>query len=328
MQLYREASRTVAALRETGRLLAAPPWSSAATSRRFSRPHRDLGRRRCRDFFRTSRVWRWAAVLPGIASLLVAMHLVLRRVSATSPRERGSEKACQFGEAQRQRLRTPRVAAAEVVALEREVQNLTAAGQYWRGWSPTAPPAATTAVDWDDDPDPRGLQAHGRLLADVADDARPGLPRGTRPDSRSTRTSTGGTEERQTVRAGDGCRASTGSSSTSTILTGAPPRRVVEMLEAIHLLLAVPLFVVVVAVDPRWLLRAIAALTATFPGPLDGRVGSEQWVGSTPMTRNCGTRLLPSTWKRSSRWCSPSRPWIPAATSGCYAPLSAPVRPG
>ena len=38
-----------------------------------------------------------------------------------------------------------------------------------------------------------------------------------------------------------------------------PPRRVVEMLEAIHLLLAVPLFVVVVAVDPRWLLRAIAA---------------------------------------------------------------------
>ena len=37
-----------------------------------------------------------------------------------------------------------------------------------------------------------------------------------------------------------------------------PPRRVVEMLEAIHLLLAVRLFVVVVAVDPRWLLRAIA----------------------------------------------------------------------
>jgi len=37
-----------------------------------------------------------------------------------------------------------------------------------------------------------------------------------------------------------------------------PPRRVVELLEAVHLLLAVPLFVVVVAVDPRWLLRAIA----------------------------------------------------------------------
>ena len=36
-----------------------------------------------------------------------------------------------------------------------------------------------------------------------------------------------------------------------------PPQRVVEMLEAVHLLLAVPLFVVIVAVDPRWLLRAI-----------------------------------------------------------------------
>jgi hypothetical protein len=38
-----------------------------------------------------------------------------------------------------------------------------------------------------------------------------------------------------------------------------PPRRVVEMLEAVHLLLAVDLFVVVVAVDPRWLLSAITA---------------------------------------------------------------------
>jgi KAP family P-loop domain len=36
-----------------------------------------------------------------------------------------------------------------------------------------------------------------------------------------------------------------------------PPDRVVDMLEAIHLLLAIELFVVVVAVDPRWLLRAL-----------------------------------------------------------------------
>lgn len=38
-----------------------------------------------------------------------------------------------------------------------------------------------------------------------------------------------------------------------------PPRRVVEVLEAVHLLLAVRLFVVVVAVDPRWLLRSLEA---------------------------------------------------------------------
>lgn len=37
-----------------------------------------------------------------------------------------------------------------------------------------------------------------------------------------------------------------------------PPARVVELLEAVHLLLAIPLFVVVVAVDPRWLVRAIS----------------------------------------------------------------------
>ena len=36
-----------------------------------------------------------------------------------------------------------------------------------------------------------------------------------------------------------------------------PPARVVEVLEAVHLLLALPLFVVVVAVDSRWLLRSL-----------------------------------------------------------------------
>lgn len=36
-----------------------------------------------------------------------------------------------------------------------------------------------------------------------------------------------------------------------------PPRRVVDVLAAIHLLLALPLFVVVVAVDTRWLIRSL-----------------------------------------------------------------------
>ncbi|MGV9855651.1 P-loop NTPase fold protein [Streptomyces sp. NPDC003442] len=35
------------------------------------------------------------------------------------------------------------------------------------------------------------------------------------------------------------------------------PRRVVDVLAAVHLMLALPLFVVVVAVDPRWLLRSL-----------------------------------------------------------------------
>jgi len=37
------------------------------------------------------------------------------------------------------------------------------------------------------------------------------------------------------------------------------PRRVMEVLQAVHLLLAVKLFVVVVGVDPRWLLRSLKA---------------------------------------------------------------------
>jgi hypothetical protein len=36
-----------------------------------------------------------------------------------------------------------------------------------------------------------------------------------------------------------------------------PPARVVEVLAAVHLMLALPLFVVVVAVDPRWLLTSL-----------------------------------------------------------------------
>ncbi|MEU3342260.1 P-loop NTPase fold protein [Streptomyces sp. NPDC006668] len=62
-----------------------------------------------------------------------------------------------------------------------------------------------------------------------------------------------------------------------------PPARVMEMLEAIHLLLAVELFVVVVAIDPRWLLRSIAAhyrdvmhLPGSTPADVD-----DNWI-STP----------------------------------------------
>jgi hypothetical protein len=46
-----------------------------------------------------------------------------------------------------------------------------------------------------------------------------------------------------------------------------PPRQVVEVLQAVHLLLALDLFVVVVGVDPRWLVRA---LRKQYPGILTG----------------------------------------------------------
>ena len=87
-----------------------------------------------------------------------------------------------------------------------------------------------------------------------------------------------------------------------------PPRRVVEMLEAIHLLLAIRLFVVVVAVDPRWLLRAIAAhyrdLLQASSTPDSQELRQALLI---PMTKKSGIPPLPSTWKIYSRSPSHSR---------------------
>lgn len=56
-----------------------------------------------------------------------------------------------------------------------------------------------------------------------------------------------------------------------------PPAKVVEVLQAVHLLLAFPLFVVVVGVDARWVLRSVEAryrelLNSDGAGPEPGRV--------------------------------------------------------
>jgi WD40 repeat protein len=53
-----------------------------------------------------------------------------------------------------------------------------------------------------------------------------------------------------------------------------PPRRVVEVLQAIHLLLAFPLFVVVVGVDSRWLLRSLDMFLRENGGGEDPRTAS------------------------------------------------------
>jgi hypothetical protein len=66
-----------------------------------------------------------------------------------------------------------------------------------------------------------------------------------------------------------------------------PPNRVVEVLQAIHLLLGLRLFIVVVAVDPRWLLRSIehqfeAVLGARGTGIGRGEEDAAHWA-ATPM---------------------------------------------
>ena len=66
-----------------------------------------------------------------------------------------------------------------------------------------------------------------------------------------------------------------------------PPKRVVEVLEAVHLILALELFVVVVAVDPRWLLQSLrlhySQLLASSAGAdVDGDADGGAWQ-STPV---------------------------------------------
>ncbi|MBN2487166.1 MAG: hypothetical protein JXB34_14425 [Bacteroidales bacterium] len=65
-----------------------------------------------------------------------------------------------------------------------------------------------------------------------------------------------------------------------------PEERVVEVLEAIHLLLAFPLFVVVVGVDPRWVSNA---LKKKYPGSLTEGLPSK--APEAPLNLNSATTL-------------------------------------
>lgn len=58
-----------------------------------------------------------------------------------------------------------------------------------------------------------------------------------------------------------------------------PPQMVVDILQAVHLLLAYELFVVVVSVDPRWLMRSLEARYSHLQE--DPPAGAEAW-GATP----------------------------------------------
>ena len=60
-----------------------------------------------------------------------------------------------------------------------------------------------------------------------------------------------------------------------------PPARVVEVLQAVHLLMALPLFVVVVAVDPRWLLQSLRQRYRSVLAAHDPVLGGEV-LASTP----------------------------------------------
>ena len=90
-----------------------------------------------------------------------------------------------------------------------------------------------------------------------------------------------------------------------------PEDKVFEVLQAVHLLLAFPLFVVVVGVDPRWLfhsLRTGCALSVANP-TMTATAIMRSSVGA-------GGRRRSTTSKRSSRYRSRSARWeIPGTSS-------------
>jgi WD40 repeat protein len=181
----------------------------------------------------------WVVTASAAATVLATVAGLYRHVRAETVKRASAawRTAVRMGQAQRERLQTASdVAAAEVVTLEREVQNLTAAGQL------------------------AGLTADRAASQDYR--GRLGVMTQIREDfSRMAAllAEAGGAGEPDADAAGDALPRIDRIVLYIDDLDRCPPRRVVEMLEAIHLLLAVPLFVVVVAVDPRWLLRAIAA---------------------------------------------------------------------
>jgi hypothetical protein len=297
---YRKATRTVAALRETGRqwwrLVRGVPLATVAW---FLGLIAGLLGVAAGIAWALPAVSRWVLAVPGIASVLAVAGLVGRFVGAARARASEVWKVAQrFGEEQRQRLQTAAaVAAAEVVGLERQMQDLTAAGQLAglvadrvAGASYRSRLGVMTQIRED-------FKHMAALLADAAADPQPS------PAARSAKAGLE-TDPEGDGRVGRSARRDGSSGRTAEVdaagdelpridriilyiddLDRCPPRRVVELLEAVHLLLAVDLFVVVVAVDPRWLLRSIAAhyrdlFDATTPPEAEGNAVGGDLVGA------------------------------------------------
>lgn len=112
-----------------------------------------------------------------------------------------------------------------------------------------------------------------------------------------------------------------------------PPARVVEVLEAVHLLLAFPLFVVVVAVDSRWVTRALAKRYGDMLADEDGAWDSKAspldylekifqipiWV--RPLGRE-GSRRLVASLVTPEQVTVPVTPPVPQAAMAGPKPLA------
>jgi hypothetical protein len=61
-----------------------------------------------------------------------------------------------------------------------------------------------------------------------------------------------------------------------------PPNKVMDVMQAIHLILAYPLFVVVVGVDPRWLVNSLSKTYSAFQGDKKGSTVDPEFWQTTP----------------------------------------------
>lgn len=180
----------------------------------------------------------WARLVAGLPALAYAGFLLHKMRQANEKTKPARERLQAVMDGWRDRLRTAAdVAEGEVAALEREVQDLTAAGQL-------AGLVSERAAGGD-------YRTHLGLMTQIREDFQRMAALLADPGNTA--------DETATDAAGDSLPAIDRIVICIDDLDRCPPSRVVEMLEAVHLLLAVDLFVVVVAIDPRWLLRAIAA---------------------------------------------------------------------
>jgi hypothetical protein len=225
--------------------------------------------------------WRWAITgLSEVSGLAFGLEYVRRAVSSGRRwGRRGWREALRIAREQRTRIEAARdLARAEVAELERQLREATAAGQLAGMVAERAGSGGyrsrlgvMTQIRED-------FERMAKLLAKAAKEA----------DERAEGTGTPAPEAPETAagpapaaaRALGRLRVRRRERPPVSVRPGAdlvddelprvrrvvlyiddldrcPARRVVEVLEAIHLLLAVDLFVVVVAVDPRWLLHAI-----------------------------------------------------------------------
>ncbi|MEU4395796.1 P-loop NTPase fold protein [Kribbella sp. NPDC023855] len=186
---------------------------------------------------------RWFAALPAVAGAAVVIGAAVRGWERTQPAREaigaGWQTIKRIRDEQKQRLETAEaVAAAEVDELRQRIQNLTSAGQLAGVVQERAGAASyrerlglMTQIRQDFERmaellRPDEVSQYDVPVHDAAGDELP-------------------TIDRIVIYIDD--------------LDRCPPDRVIDVLEAVHLLLAVRLFVVVVAVDPRWLLRSLTS---------------------------------------------------------------------